>query len=187
MIHTFEPLEMLTERYHTQKFLLLPQFLDAPETGRLLASTKAIPIRRVICGNPDIHFGQQNFVETHPLGCFFHERQVVEMVLALAQATRLHFCRCWTLVYGPGEYINAHRDRAGQSQLLICLRSPSDAKCGGSLLLNAPTGSQQVFLTQGDAILFEASGVEHATTPLLSSEQDPYPQRVIAVGRYFFE
>lgn len=187
MIHTRESLEKLAEQYHTQKFLLFPQFIAVSQTERLLTSTETIPVRTVICGNPQIHFGQQHFEETHPLVRLFHERQVVGMILVIAQATRLHSCRCWTSVYEPGEYISAHRDRAGDMQLLICLRSPLHADCGGILLLKLPTGEQQVFLTPGDALLFEASGIEHATTPLLRTGKDPYPKRIVAVGRYFLD
>jgi hypothetical protein len=187
MIPYYDSLDALARQYHEQKYLLFRPFIGFSLTSRLLESLQGLPVRAVICGNPQIRFGQQDVAEPHPLARFFQEREVVNLVLAIAQATRFRHCRCWTSVYGPGEYINAHRDRAGDIQLLICLQAPPDAGCGGSLQLRSPTGELSLFLVPGDAILFEASSVEHETTPLLPTEQEPHPTRTVAVGRYFLD
>jgi hypothetical protein len=53
---------------------------------------------------------------------------------------------------------------------------------GGSLVLKPKDCPQQVFLTPGGAVLFEATTVEHETMPLLCTEQEPSPKRIVAIA-----
>lgn len=187
MLYLQEPLQGLTMHYQQLKWLVFPSLISSTQVDDLLTSLAPLPTRTVICGDPTIRFGQQDVPEKHPLAQFFQDQEVVHLVLTLLQAGGVQRCQCWTSVYGPGQYINAHRDRAGHTQLVVCLQSPSDVTGGGSLLLTHRNGHQRVFLTPGDAVLFEATTIEHATTALQPTEQCENPKRIVAVGRYFLD
>ncbi|MGM7643448.1 hypothetical protein ACSVDM_00995 [Nocardia sp. JW2] len=90
---------------------------------------------------------------------------------------------CWMSHYGVGEYIGPHRDRYGRVQLLVCLKTTNSIELGGSLVL----AGTELFLAPGDAVIFEATELEHHTTPLLGSTDDPSPTRSVLVGRYYAE
>jgi hypothetical protein len=39
----------------------------------------------------------------------------------------------------------------------------------------------------GDGVVFDATAVDHWTTPLTATERVPEPERLAAVGRYYLE
>ncbi|HEY1348278.1 MAG TPA: hypothetical protein VGF67_01475 [Ktedonobacteraceae bacterium] len=85
MLQYHESLDTLAKQYHEQKYLLFRQLIAPDQTFRLLEILQDLPVCTVICGNPNIRFGQQDVAETHPLAHFFQERVVVDLVLAIAQ------------------------------------------------------------------------------------------------------
>jgi hypothetical protein len=66
-------------------------------------------------------------------------------------------------------------------QLLVCLQAPPSSQNGGKLFVDGT----ELFLTPGDAVVFEAVRLEHYTTPLVASEDEPDPRRIVLVGRYY--
>jgi len=92
---------------------------------------------------------------------------------------------CWINLYRAGEYISPHRDVAGSIQLLIALVS-ADSECGGIFIANIHGRKLEFLLAPGDGMLFEATTVEHYTTPLSPSQSNPEPRRMNAVMRFYF-
>jgi hypothetical protein len=45
---------------------------------------------------------------------------------------------------------------------------------------------REISLEPGDAILFDATSVEHYTSPLVASSPSAQPMRVTAVMRFYF-
>ena len=43
----------------------------------------------------------------------------------------------------------------------------------------------ELFLSSGDAVIFEATRLEHHTTPLVATAEEPTPTRTVLVGRYY--
>jgi hypothetical protein len=68
----------------------------------------------------------------------------------------------WINRYGPGDHVPVHRDQAGDTQFLLCLQGLPDPEKGGDLLIR----DEPVPLRTGDAVLFCARGVPHATAPV---------------------
>lgn len=175
-------LDALAVQYAEARFVRLPHLLTPYQAALLLSTTQDVASKRVICGGiSDVTWDEQNFGSLHPAYQFFHVDTVLDIVQAVSGLKTVRELRCWTSGYGPGEYINPHRDKAGTVQLLVCLLAPSDPRNGGTLCVNGV----ELFLTPGEAVLFEATTLEHYTTPLIPSEEAPDPRRVVLVGRYF--
>jgi hypothetical protein len=175
--------EELSSRYEENRFALIKAFIGPEETKTLLTATYSTPARRVICGIPNVSWDEQNFDPEHPAHQFFWQREITDLIRSMTQLGTIDQLACWTSVYGLGEYINPHCDRGGSIQLLVCLQSPASHRNGGELTV----GNQTFFLTAGDAVAFEATKLVHHTTPLVGSESDPNPRRVVLVGRYFLD
>jgi hypothetical protein len=178
--------EHLIDQYRVQRYLLLPQFISTNCVEQLLKTTEGIEIKRVICGDKDISFGEQRFPGEHAIYRFFGASDLVKALLTLTQAEQVQHLVCWTSIYRVGQYINAHTDRGGTIQVLVCLQAPAEQAAGGTLVLQVKGDDEKrCFLTPGDAIVFEATSVSHYTTPLRGTETEPMPRRVVAVGRYY--
>jgi hypothetical protein len=177
--------ENLINQYREQRYLLLPKFISADVTQQLLEYTEGIEIKSVICGNKDISFGEQRFPKDHALYRFFGASDLIPSLLTLTQAERVQHLVCWTSVYHVGQYINAHTDRGGTIQVIVCLQAPSDQSAGGTLVLALNGDEKCCFLTLGDAVIFQATTIPHYTTPLIPTRSEPTPRRIVAVGRYY--
>lgn len=171
----------LAERYTKERLVHLPGLISPGEAQQLLASTEYIPARRVWCGLEDVSWHEQTFEPGHPAHDFFEQEQAKELVMGLAGRESYLGLTSWTSIYSVGEYINPHRDAAGSIQLLLCLQSPPSPANGGELVV----GGSRLFLRPGDAVVFEATALEHYTTPLVPTVEEANPRRTVLVGRYF--
>lgn len=171
----------LAERYTKERLVHLPGLISPDEAQQLLASTEYIPARRVWCGLEDVSWHEQTFEPGHPAHDFFEQEPAKNLVMALAGRQSYLGFTSWTSIYRVGEYINQHRDGAGSIQLLVCLQSPPGPANGGELVV----GGSRLFLRPGDAVVFEATALEHYTTPIVPTAEDANPHRTVLVGRYF--
>jgi hypothetical protein len=173
--------ELLVEQYRRDRFVPISGLLDLSNAAALLAATEDVPAYRVrVSGNTDT-WDEQNFDPNHPAYQFFEQDILVGFIRTLTGLKRVNQLMAWTSIYRLGEYINPHTDSAGSTQLLVCLKAPRSPEQGGKLVV----GGQELFLTPGDAIAFEATSLEHCTTPLIATKDEPEPRRVVLVGRYF--
>ncbi|QSM02053.1 RNA demethylase [Mycobacterium phage prophi68-1] len=92
---------------------------------------------------------------------------------------------CWANRYRVGERIAPHRDSSGSVQFIVCLKAPIDLTSGGILHLKVADALFPCPLTPGDALLWEATSIEHWTTPLVATQHEPTPERITLVGRYY--
>jgi hypothetical protein len=165
-----------------------PAFLTPEQITAFCESLKPIPILRVTCGKKEISWDEQRLAAGTPLFDFFLSREVLEKVAERVEAAgnMQPELRCWTSIYQAGEYINPHKDGSGDVQLLVCLRATERAN-GGTLVLEHAGRRTELQLAPGDGVLFKATEVLHYTTPLLPLPSVPEPQRMVAVGRYYFQ
>lgn len=182
-IPTFDDvhLEELVEMYDSNRFVSLPRFLAEVEADSLFETTKDVPSRRVKCGDGNVRWDEQNFEPTHPAYDFFAQEAAVRMIGGLTVQNTLEGLIVWTSGYREKEYINPHRDNSGTAQLLVCLDAPLSQENGGKLVV----GESELFLQPGDALVFEATKLEHYTTPLVATEENQNPTRTVLIGRYF--
>lgn len=173
--------ETLAEQYRPARYVVLPELLSAANVTTLLARTAGTVIERRTCHRDANTFGEQSFDTTHPVAEFFMRADMLQLARTLLGAGHISEVRCWSLVYGPGEFIDPHKDASGAIQILICLQAPGSRQNGGELIVDG----QAFFLTTGDAIAFEATSLEHGTTPLAGTADDPSPRRTVVVGRYY--
>lgn len=171
----------LLKSYRLHGYAVLPQFVSEGVAAQLLLSTNRIPRQRVSCGINDVTWSEQVIPLTHSARTFFERPATVQLVRDLTGVVVLSGVHCWTSTYALSEFINPHRDSAGLLQLLVCLRSPRARGYGGELVLDGSA----LYLMSGDAVVFDATTVEHHTTPLEEAPGDPSPSRVVLVGRYF--
>jgi hypothetical protein len=94
------------------------------------------------------------------------------------KGSRIH---CWASSYRLGEFINSHPDTAGTIQVLVCRRSPRSADNCGHLVVNGTS----LVLVVGDAVVFDATRLDHHTTPLVATDEHAEPQGMVLVGPYF--
>lgn len=174
----------MVSQYEEQQFILLRHFISLESARQLLRTTDDVPIREVVCGDRNVTFGEQNFAKEHPLFQFFLHQNVLAFAQRLMQASNVANLVCWTSVYGVGQYINAHKDISGDLQIIVCLQAPAEEN-GGSLCVSLSDGERKLLLAPGDAVIFKASAIQHYTTPLVATEQEASPKRVVAVGRYY--
>jgi hypothetical protein len=90
--------------------------------------------------------------------------------------------RVWINRYCPGEYVPSHCDRAGSTQLVLCLQGLPEPERGGELFIR----DEIIPLQTGDAVLFFARGLPHGTIPIGGSKIGPSGfSRVTCVFRLF--
>lgn len=171
----------LTSLFAVQRFVHLPGLIRPDRAAYLLESTERNVRRRVECGLEKVSWEEQELVPGDPGYEFCRHPRLTRLVQALAGPVTINNLMCWTSQYGAGEYINPHRDRYGTVQVLVCLKSVRTPHQGGSLVV----AGTELFLCAGDAVVFEATRLEHHTTPLVASAEEPTPMRVVLVGRYY--
>ena len=171
----------LTSQFAAQRFVQLPGFIHPDQAAYLLESTREIVRRRVRCGLENVSWDEQELVAGDPGYEFCRHPKLTRLIEALAGPVTIDNLVCWTSRYGVGEYINPHRDRYGTVQVLVCLKSVRTKHQGGSLVV----AGTELFLSSGDAVIFEATRLEHHTTPLVATAEEPTPTRTVLVGRYY--
>ncbi|MFD4358063.1 hypothetical protein ACFWPX_36360 [Nocardia sp. NPDC058518] len=171
----------LVSRFATRRFVHLPRLISPDLATYLLESTEGYFSSRVQCGLEKVSWEEQALAAGDFAYEFCRHPKLVSLIQALAGPATISDLMCWTSRYSTGEYINAHRDRHGAVQLLVCLKTVRTMRQGGSLVI----AGTELFLSAGDAVIFEATRLEHHTTPLVVSAEEPAPTRIVLVGRYF--
>jgi hypothetical protein len=177
----------LQTAYHQDRYVHLPQFISAGQAAEYFEQTQDLPCKRVTCGIESVSWDEQWIPPDNDLFQFFASSKMVALIrtLLLTEDACHPQINCWISMYKGGEYINSHRDNAGNIQVILCLLA-TDQKNGGLLALKPREEDVFFALKPGDAIVFEATTIEHFTTPLIPSKDCPYPMRAVAVSRYSF-
>lgn len=172
-------MEQLGREYASARVVLLPQFVSSDCAAKLLDATKDTPRRRVTCG-ATVSWDEQQFDSGHVAHRLFARSEYLALARMLSGLGRIDLKCCWTSRYRVGEFINSHRDGDGRIQLLVCLQAPQDRESGGVLVVDG----REIDLAPGDGVAFEATALDHFTTPLVATENEMHPQRVVLVARY---
>lgn len=170
-----------------QGFSLFPSLIDTAQASNLHDATLVYPPRRVICGDKRISFTERMLDTSCELVLFFSSDPILQLLSRCTgrEPSEVNAIRAWTSCYSVGEFINAHRDKGGDIQIILGLRA-ADADNGGILHLSYQGNEAAVFLTPGDLVVFRATEVDHWTTPLSPTSKNPLPERVVGVARYFY-
>jgi hypothetical protein len=177
----------LRGRYTSERLVTLRQLAAGEEVERIIEESPAWP-KQSVCARRDdgVKWLSQPVLQDSFLYAWFLSPRVLQMVRTIACFTApLAATECWTNLYQAGEHITPHRDAAGSVQLLLSLVSPA-RECGGSFVASVQARPCEVILGPVDAVLFEATSVEHYTTPLRASPLSPAPLRMTAVMRFYF-
>jgi alkylated DNA repair dioxygenase AlkB len=177
----------IREQYERERYVLLPGLLPEPTAERLALATVDLPSRRVTVASPEYTQWDELDVKPRPeLTHVFLSEPVVGIVLDAIGRTSVadNEVLCWANRYRAGERIAPHRDGSGTVQCLVCLKAPIESR-GGVLHLDTTAGARACPLAPGDAVVWEATTIEHWITPLVATVDDPEPERVVLVGRYY--
>jgi hypothetical protein len=167
-------------------YFYAPSLISESNAKLFEVSTRSLPTRRVICGDPNISWAEQEIPENHDVYAFFSSKPVRDAAAALLNTrSDLRHLTCWVSRYGQNEYIGPHKDRAGSIQIVLSLNDAGESS-GGALNLLVEDETIALQFNPGDALFFKATSITHYTTPLIATAQCPDPVRVVAVGRYIF-
>jgi len=157
--------------FQRQDFVYLRKFITPDRAKEFCQSLQHLPVRRVICGDSKVSWGQQDVPNGDPLYRFFTNGEGTTLVREFTDygPERLREVVCWTSIYEFGEFINPHRDGSGDVQLLLCLCAAPQVNGGALLLHNKNLTRLQ--LASGDAVLFRATKITHQTTPLMRTQK----------------
>jgi hypothetical protein len=175
------------DEFHRSGYLYVPSFISESHARSFDVSTRSLPSRRVICGDPNVSWTEQELLENHELYDFFLSSPVKDAVAALLNKNSgPRHVTCWVSRYRQNEYIGPHKDRAGTLQIVLSLNGTGEEN-GGALNLLVEGKTITLQFKPGDALFFRATSITHYTTPIIATMQCPDPRRVVGVGRYFFD
>lgn len=161
--------------YRSVRHVLWRQSLDVGTAAEMDEALRALPARIVTVGDRASSWRERSISEEHPLlKCdrwMQIERRVAD-ALEVDDISLLHGVY-WLNEYSPGEWAPLHVDGYGDAQLVVYLAGDS------AIELSLGVSKRVLEVCCGDAILFEASRIPHATLARDST-------RVSIVARYFF-
>ena len=173
------------EAFAKRPIVLLREFVVPPAAEGMYVATRRFSAHRVTCGDARVSWTERGIDSLSPEAEFFRSADCLQKVSPFLDGpATFREVRCWTSEYGLGEYINPHVDRAGDIQMVLCVRATA-VDNGGSLCVRYCNEGESYHLTAGDAVLFRATDVEHWTVPLVPTPDDPHPERVVICARYF--
>jgi hypothetical protein len=173
----------ICDAYLNQQWALVPQAVSPSRLSRFRADVLSAPSKRVTVGS-STEFWTEHAVRTNStLGAFLKSRVIFNLVQSAAGKPLSRRITIWAQSYRVGERIAWHRDSLGEIQFLLCVQSPGD-DAGGRFCLRANEMEIVLRLEDGDALLFKASSLPHATTRVVGAATDA-PQRITAVARFF--
>jgi hypothetical protein len=182
-----ESWQHLRNSYASERLVVIRRLAGSEDVRRIISESPLWAKRSVYVRPEDgVTWLSQDVPKDSFLSGFFHSDRILHIVRTVSGITLpLVRTESWTNLYRTGEYISRHRDAAGSIQLLLALISP-EIDCGGAFVARIQGCLREFILEPGDAVLFEATAVEHFTTPLRPSESTPDPTRVNAVMRLYF-
>lgn len=167
------------------EYYYFQNYLNDNEVKEFLLELKELPERIVNCGIDNVSWGEQQITSSSEIyKNFFASDRIIQLIKKLIDREDDPIdIVCWTSVYRRNEYINRHKDVAGDVQILVGLENLGTGNEG---LLHLEKGSfkEKIFLGPGDMIVFNASDVYHYTSPIREGQTEV--KRIITVGRYFF-
>lgn len=177
----------LRNLYTSDRLVVLRHLAESGDVVRIIEESLSWPKQSVYVRPEDgVTWLSQDVPRDSLLTAWFCSDQILQMIRAVSGiAFPLVRTESWINLYRAGEYISPHRDAAGTIQLLLSLVSP-DSECGGIFSASIQGCNREFVLRPGDALLFEATSVEHYTTPLIPSASNPEPMRMNAVMRFYF-
>jgi hypothetical protein len=181
-----QPMSALAADYASRGYAVIHQ-LVGPELAAEWESThRSLPGRMVHVGREfQTKWMEQKLPD--PLGALEDLRltdrigSLVKVITGLEEIDWLR-TRAWINRYRSGEHVPSHCDRAGITQLVLCLQGLAEPEKGGELFIR----DEVVPLRTGDAVLFFARGVPHGTMPVGGARVGPSGvSRVTCVFRLF--
>lgn len=174
--------------YKKSRLLVLRSFLTEKSADLTYQQTRVLHSRRVcVTQELDMRWSEQVICENSDIYRSCGSAPVVKLMSSIggsAAGCALSMYQCWINNYVDDEYVTPHCDVAGSIQALVCLKSWAN---GGNLVAVIGGREKEIYLSKGDAVLFEASKITHYTTPMrpvygLSGRRE----RVTLAARYFF-
>ncbi len=176
------------ETYVRDRLVMIPAFLSPENVVRLERAAHGLPSRRVtVRSHRHTEWDELDVTGRAELTQVFKMNRALDLVQMALSVSNVAERRvvCWANRYRVGEHIAPHCDKSGTVQLIVSLKAPISELNGGVLHLNLSEGARAYSLAPGDAVLWEATTVEHWTTPLVSTPDERDPERLVLVGRYF--
>lgn len=159
------------------------------EINNLMKLLEPLPTRRVICGLKDVSWDEQTILENTELHDLFLSDKIKDVLSSVVPGNYVenYTFHCWTSLYKRTEYINKHKDKDGDLQILICLKNQALEVSEGLIGLCQNKETRSIQLKPGDMLVFPASKTEHFTTPIksMTNETEKYV-RIVLVARFFF-
>src|SRR5262249_21282223 len=123
------------DQFQRSGYVYAPSLISESNAKSFELSARSLPSRRVICGDPNISWAEQEIPENHELHAVFSSKPVRDAAAALLNTgAGLRDLTCWVSRYGQNEYIGPHKDRAGDLQIVLSL-SDAGKDNGGALNL----------------------------------------------------
>lgn len=159
---------LLVAQYTFKGYAVIARLLDPNAATEWESAYRSLPGRRVRVGTASgVRWLEQAVADvSHALNGLAVDDAFVGVVKTVAGLRSIDHSRTkvWINRYSAGEYVPEHRDSEGSTQLVLCLQAPPRAGQAGQLLI----GGEAVPLSTGDAVLFHARRLLHATTPFSS-------------------
>jgi 2-oxoglutarate-Fe(II)-dependent oxygenase superfamily protein len=166
--------------YAAQRYLLLPELLPPTDAARLAD----------MHGNDDRWRSYRGHEAHEPVPAVYEFfRDASQHVLGIVGRVGEYTVDAWVNRYRLGGHIVRHTDHGRSDEapvatLNVCLASPPPEN-GGELVLAFGNGEVRLHLRAGDAVVFDGASIEHWTTDLVATGEEPEPFRMVAVGRYY--
>jgi hypothetical protein len=173
----------ICEAYSNRQWALVPQAVSPSRLSRYRDEILSAPNKRVTVGSSKEFWTEHAVRPKSALGAFLKSRPIFDLAQAAAGQALSRRITIWAQSYRVGERIAWHRDSVGEIQFLLCVQSPAE-NAGGRFCLRANETEIALCLEDGDALLFNASALPHATTRIVGPAADA-PQRITAVARFF--
>jgi hypothetical protein len=161
-----EQLSVLSAEYTRKGYAILPRLVDSEVAAEWEVRHRPLPGKKVHVGR-DYHatWVEQKFSDPSlALDGFAFADGFIHFITTIAglDAIDRNRTEVWINRYSPGDRIPYHCDRAGSTQLVLCLQGLLEPEKGGDLIVR----DEPVALATGDAVLFLARRVPHGTLPI---------------------
>jgi hypothetical protein len=177
---------LLSAEYTRKGYALIPRLVDPELAAAWESRHRALPGRKVHAGREyQAMWLEQKFAEPSlALDGFAFADEFIHLITGITRLPAIERSRTevWINRYGPGDRVPTHCDRAGSTQLVLCLHGLLEPEKGGDLIVR----DEVVPLRAGDAVLFFARGMPHGVLPSGSAKVGPSGfARVTRVIRLF--
>jgi 2OG-Fe(II) oxygenase superfamily len=158
----------LSADYARKGFALIPELIKPAVAAAWELKHRLLPGRKVMVGSEyQAMWIEQRFPDPSlALDGLASMAGFIDLITTIAKLNAIDRSRTevWINRYSPGDHVPKHCDRAGSTQLVICLQGLLEPERGGDLIIR----DDLVPLRAGDAVLFFARGVSHGILPIES-------------------